>query len=156
MEYDYEKMAKEGFKCECENPGECSLLRRVMTPRLHELCQHSEVHRQRFLAIAKVRGLHNVGVDKKISKYRAEANKLARDADSAIGEMKNVGVLDANGEIDASSEGLGDTIEKVLSKFGITDEKISRILDMSGCGCSERKSWFNKIFSYKNKAKEDD
>ena len=50
------------------------------------------------------------------------------------------------------SEGLGDTIEKVLSKFGISEEKISKILGGSGCGCSKRKKWFNKIFSYKKES----
>ena len=35
-----------------------------------------------------------------------------------------------------------------LNKFGITQEKIEKITGAQGCGCNERKKWFNKIFSY--------
>ena len=69
---------------------------------------------------------------------------LENTAEEAIKEMKAAGV-----DIDKQSEGLGDTIEKVLNKFGINQEKIEKILGGPGCGCSERKTWFNKIFSYK-------
>jgi len=45
-----------------------------------------------------------------------------------------------------SSEGLGDTIEKITKATGINKlvDKISR-----GCGCKERKEALNKVFPYK-------
>jgi len=50
--------------------------------------------------------------------------------------------------------GLGDTLERVLSSFGITEESVSQALGGRGCGCSKRKQFLNKIFPYRNK-KED-
>ena len=99
-------------------------------------------------------------LDNEISKALIEAikeNKLdyqlaspndhrQNPAERAIQEMKDAGI-----DINKESEGLGDTIEKVLNKFGINQEKIEKILGGPGCGCTERKTWFNKIFSYKNK-----
>jgi len=44
--------------------------------------------------------------------------------------------------------GLGDTIERFTTATGI-----KRIAEMipGGCGCDDRKDWFNKNFPYNNK-----
>ena len=47
--------------------------------------------------------------------------------------------------------GLGDTIKKILSKIGITEERIKKLFGREDCGCDERKSFFNRIFPYKKK-----
>jgi len=142
--YDYEKMSEEGYSCECEVAGYCPLLDENMTPHLHSLCQTSEAYRNRFLENAKKRGVHDSDVKRTYTKETIERSELNNSADSAISELKEKGI-----EIDSIPEGLGDTIEKVLGKFGITQEKIEKITGAKGCGCSERKQWFNKIFSYK-------
>lgn len=80
-----------------------------------------------------------------IEKRNSEQEELGALADKAIEEIESQGET-------LESEGLGDTIEKVLSKFGISEEKISKIIGGSGCGCSKRKKWFNKIFGYKKDA----
>ena len=55
-----------------------------------------------------------------------------------------------------SRGGLGDTIERVLSKMGITSEKIERVfnVDEGGCGCEKRKKFLNAIFPYFKKNQE--
>ena len=47
--------------------------------------------------------------------------------------------------------GLGDTIKKILSKIGITEERIKKLFGKKDCGCDERKGFFNRIFPYKKK-----
>ena len=54
--------------------------------------------------------------------------------------------------------GLGDTIERVLSKLGITSEKLERVfnVDKGGCGCGKRKRFLNAIFPYFKKNQEEE
>jgi hypothetical protein len=47
----------------------------------------------------------------------------------------------------AQSEGLGDTVEKVLEVTGIA--KVAKWLLGEDCGCDERKAALNKMFRYK-------
>lgn len=47
----------------------------------------------------------------------------------------------------AKSEGLGDTVEKVLEVTGIA--KVAKWLMGEDCGCEERKQKLNQIFPYK-------
>ena len=149
-EYDYEKMSKEGYECDCEVAGFCPLLNMGMDDNLHNLCKTDHRYRTAFLKGAQIRGGHDVEVQKKFNHKQKEQSELHSKADSVILELKENGM-----EVDNISEGLGDTIEKVLSKFGINNEKIESILGSQGCGCSERKKWFNKIFSY-NKENSDE
>lgn len=53
----------------------------------------------------------------------------------------------------AKSEGLGDTVAKVLKFFyiDILADKIAHLLGYEDCGCTRRKSALNKLFSYKKK-----
>jgi hypothetical protein len=47
----------------------------------------------------------------------------------------------------AQSEGLGDTVEKVLEATGIA--KVAKWLLGEDCGCDERKAKLNQLFPYK-------
>ena len=51
------------------------------------------------------------------------------------------------------SMGLGDTIKKILSKLGLTEERFKRIFRKDDCGCEERQGFFNRIFPYRKKKK---
>lgn len=53
------------------------------------------------------------------------------------------------------SEGLGDTLEKVFAKFGVTEETIEGFSRIGGCGCAKRKKFLNKIFPYKRHSKKE-
>lgn len=46
-----------------------------------------------------------------------------------------------------SSEGLGDSIEKITQKIGI--DKIVKFLGGEDCGCDNRRDFLNEKFSYK-------
>jgi len=90
-------------------------------------------------------------VQRQRRKKRAEEKKAGKQFDLAIEELKEEGI--SLNEIEAS-EGLGDTVEKVLSKFGITSKLIEKIAGIKECRCQERKKWLNKIFPYGNNKKE--
>ncbi len=62
--------------------------------------------------------------------------------------VKEVEQLDVDGIVKNNimkSRGLGDTIEKFTKATGI-----KRVADLipGGCGCDDRKQWFNKNFPY--------
>jgi len=48
------------------------------------------------------------------------------------------------------AEGVGDTIQAILTKFGITDGLIKRVLGRD-CNCGGRKNFLNKLFPYSKK-----
>ncbi len=50
---------------------------------------------------------------------------------------------------DKDPEGVGDTLERVFSAFGITEEFIERASKIGGCGCQKAKQFLNRIFPYK-------
>ena len=54
-----------------------------------------------------------------------------------VGGIVNINIM--------KSRGLGDTIEKFTKATGI-----KRVADLipGGCGCDDRKQWFNKNFPY--------
>ena len=47
----------------------------------------------------------------------------------------------------SKSEGLGDTVEKVLEATGIAN--VVKFIAGEDCGCDERKQLLNKIFPYR-------
>jgi len=50
-------------------------------------------------------------------------------------------------------EGLGDVINGVLSKLGITEEAVTKWsgLDKGGCGCGKKQQFLNKILPFRKK-----
>ncbi len=48
------------------------------------------------------------------------------------------------------SEGVGDTAQKILTTFGITEGLIKRVLGKS-CNCGARKKLLNRLFPYAKK-----
>jgi hypothetical protein len=132
-------------KCECDE----LLYQEKITENLFRKCKKRPLLKQTLMK------LHSINFSQQpqlasgppidIEKRNSEQEELGALADKAIEEIESQGET-------LESEGLGDTIEKVLSKFGISEEKISKIIGGSGCGCSKRKKWFNKIFGYKKEA----
>jgi len=49
--------------------------------------------------------------------------------------------------LEAKSEGLGDTVEKVLEVTGVA--KVAKWLLGEDCGCDERKAKLNELFPYR-------
>ena len=46
-------------------------------------------------------------------------------------------------------EGVGDSLERAFSKFGITEETIGKFAGIGGCGCAKVKKFLNQIFPYR-------
>ena len=57
--------------------------------------------------------------------------------------------------INEENTGLGDAIEKALSKVGVTSEKIEKIFGVGGCECGARKQFLNKLFPFFRKGQMD-
>lgn len=151
--------------CECSGPGFCSRYNREMSEDLHLLCKSREDYRKKFdshlteqdqLAVTKLKE------EKKTIKERVEEidpsedpmldenKKTDHDLKNVFTEeMRNVGINEDN--VETHSEGLGDTISKVLKKIGITEERFEKLSGAGGCGCSGRKTFLNKVFPYRNK-----
>lgn len=80
---------------------------------------------------------------------RMEDQDIKKELDEVVQEIKNEGIDLENYE--TKSEGLGDTLEKIFTKFGITEDRIKKYMGIEECGCKERKKFLNKIFPYRKK-----
>lgn len=82
------------------------------------------------------------------------------DMDKIIAELKQQGVsynthqfLTNNGT-EEQLVGLGDIVENVLNKFGVTQERFKAFFGLKECNCTERKKFLNNLFSWHVKRKE--
>jgi len=69
-----------------------------------------------------------------------------RDLDDALSEIESSLHEDA-----PDAEGLGDLVESVFTKFGITSERIGKALGTADCGCNKRKQFLNQLFPFMRK-----
>jgi len=76
---------------------------------------------------------------------------VKKELDNVISELKNQGITLNNYQEKAKLEGLGDVVEKVLSKFGISEDRIKTMTGIKNCGCKERKRWLNEVFPFRKK-----
>jgi hypothetical protein len=77
-------------------------------------------------------------------------NQLEKDCLLIIEDLKKEGVDLCNYQ-DKDPEGLGDLVEKVLKKFGITEDRVKAMTGLKDCGCDRRKEWLNKVFPFRKK-----
>jgi hypothetical protein len=75
--------------------------------------------------------------------YRPEINDV-------IQELESRGI-NINSHVSEDTKGLGDVVEEVLQKFGITEERFKEWFNLKECGCSKRKKWLNGLFNWKVK-----
>jgi hypothetical protein len=73
--------------------------------------------------------------------------------DEIITHLEEVEDVRLENHAHKDSEGLGDTVEKVLSSFGITEAWIASAMGIRGCGCQKRKKFLNQIFPYRKQSK---
>lgn len=71
--------------------------------------------------------------------------KIAKEMDEVIKDLEAQNISLETGEM----VGLGDLVENVLVKFGVTEEKFKSWFNLKECGCSKRKKYLNKILSWK-------
>jgi len=156
--------------CECLGHGFCSRYNREMSEDLYLLCKSREDYRKMFdLQLTEQDRLEALRLkeEKKTIKERLEEIDLSEDplldenkkTDKVLEyvfteEMGKIGINEEN--IEENSEGLGDTISKVLKKIGITEDRFEKLSGAGGCGCSGRKTFLNKLFPYRNKYEDKD
>ena len=80
---------------------------------------------------------------------------IKEEIDRAIFDMELSGVNASNID-DLDEAGLGDLVEGTLKRMGITEERFKSWFNLKECKCSKRKSWLNKVFSWKKKKTENE
>lgn len=75
-------------------------------------------------------------------------NKIQQEMNQVISELEKRGI-NVNSHNEDQIIGLGDVVEDVLKKFGITEERFKQWFGLKECGCSRRKKWLNGLFSWK-------
>lgn len=70
------------------------------------------------------------------------------EIDQVITELQKRGI-NMNSHSESNIVGLGDVVEDVLKTFGITEERFKEWFNLKECGCSRRKAWLNRLFSWK-------
>lgn len=76
--------------------------------------------------------------------------EIRNEIDPIIKELKDQGIKHND---DYDVVGIGDAVESVLNKFGITQEKFKNFFNLKECNCTERKKWLNSIFYWRRKRK---
>jgi len=85
-----------------------------------------------------------------MSLNKEEIKKL----DEVVSHLEKEEDINLSNHTKKDAEGLGDTLEKVFTKFGITEEFIKKSFGLRGCGCQKRKQFLNKIFPYRKSSKQ--
>jgi hypothetical protein len=73
---------------------------------------------------------------------------VRQEMDQVINELESKGInLDVTQE-DFQTRGLGDVVEGVLTKFGVTQERYKEWFGLQECNCTKRKKYLNSLFSW--------
>jgi hypothetical protein len=76
-------------------------------------------------------------------------DRIKKDLDPVIKELKDRGISPNSN--DQEVIGLGDIVEAVLLKFGITQERFKEFFSLKECNCTERKKYLNGLLSWHRK-----
>lgn len=71
------------------------------------------------------------------------------EMDQVIKELESLGITNNAHMTSQNVKGLGDLVEEVLQKFGITEDRFKQWFNLQECNCSKRKAWLNNLFSWK-------
>jgi hypothetical protein len=66
--------------------------------------------------------------------------------DKIINELESKGI---NYTDNYETVGVGDIVESVLNKFGITQDRFKKFFSIEECNCTKRKKWLNGLFSWR-------
>lgn len=91
-------------------------------------------------------------------KERKKRNKRAIENENRIilGELdKIIRELEKNGikHNQYYEQGLGDIVEGVLNKLGITQERFTNLFNLRWCNCDNRKKFLNGILNWHRRTK---
>jgi hypothetical protein len=73
---------------------------------------------------------------------------VRQEMDQVINELESKGVTFDTTQEDLQTRGLGDVVEGVLTKFGVTQERYKEWFGLQECNCTKRKKYLNGLFSW--------
>ena len=73
---------------------------------------------------------------------------MKQEINEVISELERRGI-DPSSHITEDTRGLGDVVEDVLKKFGVTQERFKQWFNLKECNCTKRKKWLNGLFTWK-------
>jgi hypothetical protein len=76
---------------------------------------------------------------------------IRNEMDGVIDSLESSGVTADS--TDDTLTGLGDIVADALAAAGITEERFQQWFGLKECGCTKRKEYLNKLFSWRRKAK---
>ena len=86
---------------------------------------------------------------------RDEIDMVINELEKREIDINKYEVLSSLGDAgEEQMRGVGDVVEDVLTKFGITQERFKSWFNLHECNCTKRKAWLNKFFSWKVKKNE--
>ena len=74
--------------------------------------------------------------------------KIEDELDNIISELESKGISSDIDRVKFQTRGLGNVVESVLNKFGITQERYKQWFNLQECNCTKRKEWLNNFFSW--------
>jgi hypothetical protein len=77
--------------------------------------------------------------------------KIEDELDVIISELESKGITSDIDRVKFQIKGLGDVVESVLNKFGITQERYKQWFNLEECNCTKRKEWLNNFFSWQSR-----
>jgi hypothetical protein len=73
---------------------------------------------------------------------------VRQEMDRVINELESKGVNFDTSSEELQTRGLGDVVEGVLNKFGVTQERYKEWFGLQECNCTKRKKYLNGLFSW--------
>lgn len=76
--------------------------------------------------------------------------EIRKTLDSVITELEKHNIKHND---DYDVVGIGDVVEQVLSKLGISEENFKAFFGLQECQCTDRKKFLNSLFYWRQKRK---
>lgn len=81
-----------------------------------------------------------------------EEREIRNTLDRVIKELEKGGIKHND---DYDVVGIGDVVESVLNRLGITQESFKAFFNLNECNCTERKKFLNGLFYWRKKKMEE-
>ena len=139
-------------KCYCEANGYCPVFNIYMSKANQKKCASSSDWRRNFETFFGKPPTceKELAIREEKARQHEENRKKQATLDQAMSEVAQTNITE--NDLDQGKDGAGDALQKVLAKFGITSDNVEEwVGTSSGCGCNKRRSFLNKIFSFKKR-----
>ena len=137
--------------CPCDSPGYCAEYGVHMSEHLHNKCVNQPTWRLQFESLIGYTE-QNEPLEERQRKQEEyqEMQSHEQQLDEVISYIETEKGITIDNYND-KTQGLGDVVGNVLSKFGVTEEVVEKWGGIGGCGCSKRKKFLNTILPFRKK-----